>query len=191
LIIASSLLILGFGGWKLKEQSPQWQQMSLSLTQEGSANVKFKSAQKFGMEAASLAQNPPHPLKVWQQAETKWHQAIILLDSIPDETSVYAQANKKSVYYQINYKSISQRILVEKQALVNLESAQKLAIEANILVNSSPHSLLVRQQAQYKWVQAINLLQAIPESTSVSVKAKEMLPIYKNNYAATSQIQPF
>jgi hypothetical protein len=189
LIIASSLLILGFGGWKIKEQSPQWQQMSLSLTQEGSANANFKSAQKFGMEAASLAQNPPHPLKVWQQAETKWHQAIILLDSIPDETSVYAQAEKKLAYYQINYKSISQRILVEKQALVNLESAQKLAIEANILGNSSPHSLLVRQQAQYKWLQAINLLQAIPESTSVSVQAKEMLPIYQNNYAAISQIQ--
>ncbi|MBN3909901.1 MAG: hypothetical protein HWQ35_26195 [Nostoc sp. NMS1] len=187
LIIASSLLILGFGGWKLKEQSPKWQQMSLNLTQEASANANFKSAQKIGMEAASLAQNPPHPLKVWQQAQNKWHQAINLLDSIPDETSVYAQAEKKLAYYQINYKSISQRILVEKQALVNLESAQKLAIEANILVNSLPHSLLVRQQAKYKWVQAINLLQAIPEKTSVSAQAKEMLTIYKINYAANSQ----
>ncbi len=196
LLIASSLLILGFGGWKIKEQSPKFQQMSLSLTQEGSAFVpdagaaiaKFKSAQKLGLEAASLVQNPPHPLKVWQQAETKWHQAIILLDSIPDETSIYNQAKNKLAYYQNNYKSISQRVLIEKKAVANLESAQKLAIEANSFVQNSPHSLLIQQQAKDKWEQAINLLEAIPESTSVSIQAKEKLPIYKTNYAAISQI---
>ncbi|MEA5621699.1 hypothetical protein [Nostoc sp. UHCC 0251] len=181
LIIASSLLILGFGGWKIKEQSPKLQQMSLSLTQEGSASAKFKSAQKLGMEAASLVQNPPHPLKVWEKAETKWHQAIILLDSIPDETSVYEQAKKKLAYYQINYKSISKRVLIEKNAVANLESAKKLGIEANLFLQNSPHSLLVRQQAQGKWKQAINLLEAIPKSTSVYIQAKELLPIYKNN----------
>ncbi|MEH2311877.1 MAG: hypothetical protein V7K35_10845 [Nostoc sp.] len=129
LIVASSLLILGFGSWKIKEQS-------LSLTQEGSAFVaddgsaiaKFKSAEKLGMEAASLVQNPPHPLQVWQEAETKWYQAIILLDSIPNETSVSERAKKKLAYYRINYKSISQRVLIQKKALANLESAQKLAI---------------------------------------------------------------
>ncbi|MEH1900902.1 MAG: hypothetical protein V7L04_05680 [Nostoc sp.] len=134
LIIASSLLILDFGGWKIKEQSPQLQQINLSLTQEGSAIANFKSAQKLGMEAASLVQNPPHPLQVWQQAQNKWHQAIILLDSIPNETSVSEQAKKKLAYYRINYKSISQRVLIEKKALANLESAQKLAIEANFFV---------------------------------------------------------
>ena len=119
LFIASSLLILGFGGWKVREQK-----ISLSLTQEQSAIAKFKSAQKLGLEAASLVQKPPHPLKVWQQAQNKWHQAIILLDSIPNETSVSDRAKKKLAYYQINYKSISQRVLVEKKALANLESAQ-------------------------------------------------------------------
>ncbi|MEH2363528.1 hypothetical protein [Nostoc sp.] len=184
LFIASSLLILIFGGWKIKEQIPQLQQISLSLTQEGSANSNFKSAQKLGMEAASLVQNPPHPLKVWQQAQNKWQQAIILLDSIPNETSVSDQAKNKLAYYQMNYKSISQRALIENQAVANLESAQKLAIEANLLVQNSPHSLLIRQQAKDKWEQAINLLEAIPESTSVYIQAKEILPIYKTNYAA-------
>ncbi|MDZ8258395.1 hypothetical protein [Nostoc sp. ChiQUE01b] len=196
LLIASSLLILGFAGWKIKEQSPQLQQMSPSLTQAGSTFVpddvgavaKFKSAQKIGMEAASLVQKPPHPLKVWQQAQNKWHQAINLLDSIPNETSVDDQAKKKLAYYQINYKYISQRVLIEKKAVANLESAQKLAIEANLFVQNSPHSLLIRQQVQDKWQQAINLLEAIPESTSVSIQAKEMLPIYQTNYAAISKI---
>ncbi|AUB42863.1 hypothetical protein COO91_09012 [Nostoc flagelliforme CCNUN1] len=185
LVIASSLLILGFGAWKIKEQS-------LSLAQEGSGFVpdvgaaiaKFKSAQKLGMEAASLVQKPPHPLKVWQQAESKWYQAIILLDSIPNETSVSDRAKKKLAYYQINYKSISQIVLVEKQALANLELAQKLAIEANLFVKNSPYSLPIRRQALEKWEQAINLLEAIPASTFVSIQAKETLTIYKTNYAA-------
>ncbi|MEH2396526.1 hypothetical protein [Nostoc sp.] len=196
LLIASSLLILGFGSWKIQKQSPQLQQTSLSLTQEGSAIApevgaaiaNFKSAQKLGMEAAFLVQNPPHPLQVWQQAEIKWRQAINLLDSIPNETSVFDQAKNKLAYYQINYKFISQRVLIEKKALANLESAQKLAIEANLLGQNSSHSLLIRQQAQDKWQQAINLLEAIPESTSVSIQAKETLTIYKTNYAAISQI---
>ncbi|MEH2297418.1 hypothetical protein [Nostoc sp.] len=190
LIVASSLLILGFGVWKIKEQSPQLQQMSLSLTQEGSAIANLKSAQKLGMEAASLVQNPPHSLKVWQQAQNKWHQAIILLDSIPSQTSVSDQAKNKLAYYQINYKFISQRVLIENKAVANLESAQKLAIEANLFVQNSPHSRLIRQQAKDKFEQAINLLEAIPESTFVSIQAKETLPIYKTNYAAISQIIP-
>ncbi|MEH2446223.1 MAG: hypothetical protein V7K18_10685 [Nostoc sp.] len=196
LIVASSLLILGFGGWKIKEQSPQLQQIILSLTREPSAFVaddggaiaRFKSAQKLGMEAASLVQNPPHPLKVWQQAQNKWYQAIKLLDSIPNETSVYDQAKKKLAYYQINYNAINQRVLIEKKALVNLESAKKLAIEADLFGQNSPHSLLSRQQAKDKWEQAINLLEAIPESTFVCIQAKETLPIYKTNYAAISKI---
>jgi hypothetical protein len=181
LIIASSLLIVGFGGWKIKEQN-------LSLTQEASAIANFKSAQKLGMEAASLVQKPPHPLKAWQQAQNKWHQAIDLLDSIPNETSIYDRAKEKLAYYQINYKSISQRVLIEKKALTNLELAQNLAMEANLFVQNPPHPLLVWQQAQDKWQQAINLLEAIPENTSVSPQAKEILPIYKTNYAAIRQI---
>lgn len=181
LIIASSLLMLGFGAWKIKEPN-------LTSTQEVSANANFKSAQKIGMEAASLVQNPPHTLNVWQQAQNKWYQAINLLDSIPNETSVSDRAKNKLAYYRINHNTINQRILIEKKAVANLQSAQNLAIEANLFVPNSPHSLLVRQQAQDKWQQAINLLEAIPESASVYIQAKETLPIYKANYVAISQI---
>lgn len=177
MILASSILILGFGSWKIREQS-------LNFTQEKSAIANFKSAQKLGMEAASLVQKPPHPLKVWQKAQNKWHQAINLLDSIPNETSVSERAKNKLAYYQINYNVINQRVLSEKKAIANLESAQKLATEANLFVKNSPHSLLIRQQAKDKWEQAINLLEAIPENTSVSIQAKETLTIYKTKYAA-------
>jgi hypothetical protein len=179
-VIISSLLVLSFGHWKIKDQNTQLQ--STSLTQEERAITNFKSAQKLGMEASSLVQNPPHSLQVWQQAKTKWHQAIILLDIIPNRTSVYERAKNKLLRYRINYNAINQRVLSEKKALDNLESAQKLAIEATLLIHNSPDSLSIRQQAREKWQQAINLLEAIPQSTSVSIQAKEALPIYKANY---------
>ncbi|WP_445629897.1 hypothetical protein [Nostoc sp. DSM 114167] len=188
LIIASSLLILTFAGWKIREQNLSLtQETSAFVADDGGAIANFKSAQKLGMEAASLVQKPPHPLKVWQQAQNKWYQAIILLDKIPAKTSIYDQAKEKLAYYQINYKSISKRVLIEKKAVANLELAHKLATEANLFVKNSPHSQLSRKQAQNKWRQAINLLEAIPKSTSVFVQAKEMLSIYKTNYAGTNQ----
>ncbi|MBD2410716.1 hypothetical protein FACHB389_23010 [Nostoc calcicola FACHB-389] len=180
--IVSSLLVLGFGGWQMRNQNPQLQ--SLSLTPEERAIANFKSAQKLGMEAASLVQKPPHSLQVWQQAETKWYQAINLLNSIPSQTSVSDKAKNKLTRYQINYNAISQIVLTEKKALTNLKSAQKLAIEATFFVQNSPHSAITRQQAKDKWKQAINLLEAIPENSSVSIQAKETLPVYKTNYAA-------
>lgn len=66
------------------------------------------------------------------------------------------------------------------------EAAQKLAIEAAILVQNPPHPLNVWKKAQNKWKQAINLLENIPEGTFIFHKAKEKLSIYETNYTAIS-----
>ncbi|MEA5504183.1 hypothetical protein VB735_13880 [Halotia wernerae UHCC 0503] len=188
LVIASSSVVLGFGGWINKDKLPSLQQKNVIVNQEANANANFTSALKLGIEASALAQSPPHPLIVWQQAQTKWQQAINLLVSIPEETSVTVRAKQKLIRYQINYNAISQKVLVEKKALANLESAHKLVVEASFFVQTSPSSVLVWQQAKEKWQQAINLLEAIPENTAVSLQAKEMLASYKNNYATISTI---
>jgi hypothetical protein len=188
LVIASSLVVLGFGGWISKDKIPDLQQQSIIANQEANATANFRSALKLGIEASALVQSPPHPLIVWQQAKTKWQQAITLLANIPEKTSVTARAKQKLIRYQINYNAISQKVVVEKKALANLESAHKLAIEAAFFVQTSPNSVLVWQQAKEKWQQAINLLEAVPESTAVSQQAKEMLASYKTNYAAISAI---
>ncbi len=180
--IVSTLLLLGFCSRQMPNQNLQLESRNLNPEQRAIAN--FKSAQKLGLEAASLVQKPPHSLQVWQQAETKWHQAIKLLNSIPPQTSVANQAKNKLTRYQANYAAISKIVLTEKTAINNLKSAQKLAIEATFFVHNSPHSAITRQQAKDKWEQAINLLEAIPENSSVSAQAKETLPIYKTNYAA-------
>ncbi|MBE9036469.1 hypothetical protein [aff. Roholtiella sp. LEGE 12411] len=191
LVIASSLVVLGFGSQIIKNQIPHSQQMNLTFTQEESAFVaddggaiaNFKSAQNLGMEAAALVQNPPHPLTVWQQAANKWQEAINLLVSIPEGTTISFRAKKQLASYRVNHNAINKRLLLEKQAVANLESAQKMSREATFFIHNSPH---LEQQAKDKLEQAINLLEAIPEGTSVSIQAQEMLLIYQTNYAAIS-----
>ncbi|MBW4568495.1 MAG: hypothetical protein KME31_10815 [Tolypothrix carrinoi HA7290-LM1] len=184
LVIGSSLAIFGFGGWMCRDNFPQVQLQSLSFNQEGNVVTNLQSAQKLGMEAAVMVQNPPHPIEVWQQAQYKWQQAINLLESIPEGTSVSAQAHKQLLNYRVNHHAISQRLMTESKAAANLESAQKLAMEAAVMVQNPPHQEEVWQQAFFKWQQAINILEAIPSGTFASQKAKEKLSIYKINYAA-------
>ncbi|MBD0262539.1 MAG: hypothetical protein ICV78_07390 [Tolypothrix sp. Co-bin9] len=184
LVIGSSLAILGSGGWMCRDKFPQVQLQSLSFNLEANVVTNLQSAQKIGMEAAVMVQNAPHPIVVWQQAQYKWQQAINLLETIPEGTSVSAQAKKQLANYRVNHAAISQRLMTESKAAANLESAQKLAMEAAVMVQNPPHQEEVWQQAFFKWQQAINILEAIPEGTFASEKAKEKLSIYKTNYAA-------
>ncbi|BAZ48326.1 hypothetical protein NIES4103_09340 [Nostoc sp. NIES-4103] len=188
LVIASSLAILGFGGWISKEKFPDLQQKSQSVNQEKSAVSNFESALKLGLEASALVQTPPHPLILWEQAETKWQEAIHLLARIPEGTSVFTQAQNKLTRYRFNHSAISKKVLNEKKAIADLKLAEQLAHEATFFVQNSPHSSLIWQQALDKWQQAINLLEAIPENSFVSQQAKDTLPSYKTNYAAISTI---
>ncbi|MEW5858973.1 MAG: hypothetical protein AB1861_16580 [Cyanobacteriota bacterium] len=70
------------------------------------------------------------------------------------------------------------------QAAANLETAQKLAMEAANIVQNAPHPVTVWQQSTAKWEEAVKLLEAIPEGSSVSSQAQEKLAAYQTNYTA-------
>ncbi|WP_062292845.1 hypothetical protein [Nostoc piscinale] len=182
-----SLLALGFGSWIIKIELPKLEQVRTKFNQEETAIANLKAAQNLGLEASGLVQSPPHPLVVWQQAESKWLEAIRLLENIPQKTSVFIKVKDKLVRYRLNHQAISQKVTTEKQALDNLATAHKLAIEANFLIQSSPHSRSVRRQAKSKWQQAINILKVIPANTFVSQQAKETLVNYQANYREISK----
>ncbi|MEA5512711.1 hypothetical protein [Nodularia sp. UHCC 0506] len=182
-LIASSLLVLIFSGWMIKNQFSYFQQTILISNQEETAVNNFKSALKLGLEASSLVKDPPHSLMVWQQAETKWEEAIDLLGSIPKGTSVYTQANDRLILYRFNLNAINKRATNEKKATENFQLAQKLATEADFFVKTSPQSVSNLTQAKDKFQQAISLLENIPKSTFIYQQAQEILPSYKSNYA--------
>ncbi|BAY22128.1 hypothetical protein NIES2100_18910 [Calothrix sp. NIES-2100] len=80
-----------------------------------------------------------------------------------------------------------QKLKHEKTSLSNLTSAQKLGMEAAVLVQKTPLPLTSWQQAQAKWQKAVNLLESIPKGTSVSDKAQNQLVKYRVNYSAISK----
>ncbi|MEA5568235.1 hypothetical protein [Anabaena sp. UHCC 0399] len=188
LLIFSGLTILGFGGWLAKGQLIQIHEIGANLYQENIAASNFKAALKLGIEASAIAQKPPHALTVWQQAASKWQEAINLLQSIPEGTSVSVIAQEKLVRYRLNYIAITKRAITEKKAVSNLELAEKLAIEAKFFMETSPNSLTAWQQAKDKWQKSIKILESIPKSSSVYGQAQSILPNYKTNYAAINAI---
>jgi len=188
LFVTSSLVVLTFGIGIIKNKINQPQQAIQNVDPETQAVSNFKSALKLGMEASSIAQNPPYPLKVWQKAAGKWQQAIKFLSLIPEGTSVSIKAHDRLIRYRRNYDAINKRAATEKQALMNLEAAEKLAIEAEFFIKTSPNSLLAWQQSKDKWLQAIKLLESIPQNSFTYQQAQATLPNYKTHYAAINAI---
>ncbi|ABA24122.1 conserved hypothetical protein [Trichormus variabilis ATCC 29413] len=188
LFITSSLVILIFGIGIIKDKINQPQHTTQNVDPETQAASNFKSALKLGMEASSIAQNPPHPVTVWQKAASKWQQAIKFLNLIPEGTSVSIKAHDRLIRYRRNYDAINKRAASEQQALMNLEAAEKLATEAAFFIKNSPNSLLAWQQSKDKWLQAITLLEAIPRNSFTYQQAQATLPNYKTHYAAINAI---
>jgi DNA polymerase III delta subunit len=94
---------------KLAAYRTNYTAISNRIITEEKASTNLENAQKLAMEAAVLAQNPPHSAEVWQQAKAKWQEAISLLEAIPNNTFVSAQAKEKLTVYRNNYAAVSQR----------------------------------------------------------------------------------
>lgn len=170
----------------LLQLRPRLEQLKQRLMTEQDSSVNFKLSQKIAMEAAILVQNPPHPDSVWQQAQTKWQQAINFLSTIPPETTIYPIAQQRLTSYQANYAAISRRFNNEQKAVNNLNTATKLGIEISQLVQNQSYSLSQGKEAVVKCQKVINLLQELPAGTSVgtSTQVQTMLESYQKNCAA-------
>jgi hypothetical protein len=186
LVTVFSTMLLSFFAVISRDKLPQIQQIILNSNHKENPITNLQAAQKIGMEASLMVQNPPYPPEVWTKAQLKWQEAILLLDKIPEGTSVSEQVKKQISTYRINNQAVSTRIFNEKKATENFESSQKLAIEAAILVQNPPHPSKVWKEAKIKWETAMKLLESIPKSTFVYKKAQEKLSIYKTYYAAVS-----
>ncbi|OKH35838.1 hypothetical protein NIES2119_19035 [[Phormidium ambiguum] IAM M-71] len=154
---------------------------------EQQATTNLETAQKLAMEAAVMTQNSPHPLEIWQKSQAKWQEAVNILEVIPENLAISAKAKEKLANYRINFTAISNRIITEEKASTNLETAQKLAMEASVMVQNPSQSAEVWQQAKAKWQEAIRLLEAIPSNTFVSAQAQDKLTLYRTNYAVVSK----
>lgn len=84
---------------------------------EKKAREQFEDATKWAMSAAELVQNPPHPPKVWEEAERQWQQAIAQLEGIPEDTATFSEAQGKLKGYRENLAVVSRYAARSRQAV--------------------------------------------------------------------------
>jgi tetratricopeptide (TPR) repeat protein len=116
------------------------------------AGQNLKTAETLAMEAAVIVQKPPHPLQVWLDAQSKWQQAISLLQAIPENAPVAATAQQKLQSYQSNYQVISKRVELAEKA-INLNNQGVQAFQAG-----------ETQKATEFFNQALSINPVIPEA---------------------------
>ncbi|CAN1213554.1 hypothetical protein TUMEXPCC7403_25330 [Tumidithrix helvetica PCC 7403] len=73
-------------------------------------------AMKLGHEASVIVQNAPHKSEVWKSAQTKWQDAIALLEKIPKESPNHAAVEKRIGLYKQNLAQITMQF--QKQVKV-------------------------------------------------------------------------
>ncbi|MEG4987635.1 TerD family protein [Microcoleus sp. BR0-C5] len=106
----------GFGYQQARADLLQLRPILVPVAQNLQAAESLATAQKLAMEAAVVVQKPPHPMEVWQQSQSKWQQAIALLEAIDSRTPVYNLAQNKLSNYRANHAVISQRVAIAQKA---------------------------------------------------------------------------
>ncbi|MDP8934282.1 MAG: TerD family protein [Cyanobacteriota bacterium] len=106
----------GFGYQQARADLLKLRPSLVPVQQNLQAAESLATAQKLAMEAAVVVQKPPHPIEVWHQSQSKWQQAIALLEAIDSRTPVYNLAQNKLSNYRANRAVISQRVAIAQKA---------------------------------------------------------------------------
>jgi tellurium resistance protein TerD len=106
----------GFGYQQARADLLKLRPSLVPVQQNLQAAESLATAEKLAMEAAVVVQKPPHPIEVWQQSQSKWQQAIALLEAIDSRTPVYNLAQNKLSNYRANRAVISQRVAIAQKA---------------------------------------------------------------------------
>jgi tellurium resistance protein TerD len=106
----------GFGYQQARVDLLKLRPILVTVEQNLQAAESLATAQKLAMEAAVIVQKPPHAVEVWHQSQSKWQQAIALLEAIDSRTPVYSLAQNKLSNYRANRAIISQRVAIAQKA---------------------------------------------------------------------------
>ncbi|MFQ3616082.1 MAG: hypothetical protein SNJ57_02575 [Cyanobacteriota bacterium] len=136
------------------------------------------SAQATATEAVEIAQNPPHPLAVWQRAQALWETAIAQLQQVPESSPAYDLAQQKRLEYAENLAMIEQRITLEQKAQDWVNRARQ-AVELAEARQGAATSMNTRLEAHGTWRTAIALLQQVPETAMAYAEAQQLLALYQ------------
>ena len=95
---------------------PKLEAFDRKVTIEQAANKKLESAKNGTFEAAKLSQSPPHKSTIWKSAQDKRQQALKMLEDIPPESVLYADAQNRLKVYRAELIQISRWVEIQQRA---------------------------------------------------------------------------
>ncbi|MBW4651278.1 MAG: hypothetical protein KME06_21700 [Kastovskya adunca ATA6-11-RM4] len=128
------------------------------------------------------SQNPPHPASKWVEIQQQWREVIAQLEQIPTSSSIYPLAQQKIKAYQANLLTINQRLAIEKQVQGHLNAAKEAARIAEARQGVA-QSLQNWQLVYATWQSALNRLKQIPQGTTSSREAQQLIALYQPKLA--------
>ncbi|WP_293350226.1 MULTISPECIES: TerD family protein [unclassified Microcoleus] len=147
-----------------------------------SGNETHKQAKILEVETQNAAQATD--VNLLRSFDKRLKETIANLEKIPNFPGFgYQQARADLLKLRPSLVAVERNL----QAAESLEKAQKLAMEAAVIVQKPPHPMEVWHQSQNKWQQAIALLEPIESRTPVYNLAQNKLSNYRANRAVISQ----
>jgi tetratricopeptide (TPR) repeat protein len=161
----------------------QAQNLLQSFESEAGDLERVVDALEIAYEAAEKSQNPPHPIAYWQEIQTRWKEAIALLEQTHESSPAYNLAQRKLVEYKVNLNLINQRIHTEQQAQAEVKTARETARLAQSR-ESMARTVQDWQLAYATWQSVVSLLENIPRTTMAYAEAQQLLAIYQEQLYA-------
>ncbi|MEL6940533.1 MAG: hypothetical protein AAFO84_15235 [Cyanobacteria bacterium J06598_1] len=126
-------------------------------------------AKTYGWQAASAAQNAPHPVEKWAEISKLWQRAIYTLDKIDDQHPQYVEAQQVKADYQYNLVVIRQRYQLEQNANQRFQSLRDS-------LNELDRTSLSGNYAKRSQMEAIvERLRTIPTGTVAHLEAQQLI----------------
>lgn len=95
---------------------PKLAEFDRKINVEQTANKNIESAKSVTIESAKLTQNPPHKSVVWRSAQEKRQQALNLLEDVPVDSMLYADAQERLKAYRPELAQISKWVEIQQRA---------------------------------------------------------------------------
>jgi hypothetical protein len=155
--------------------------LSQLLETESKVLQSISTAEALAIEAVKIGAKPRNTAKDWNEAYAKWQEAISVLQRTPKSRFVSAKITKSLANYQESLSVARSKISGEQQANDLLSRARSLASQAVKIAENPPHAATTWAIAYGKWQDAVDLLEKIPSSTSITAESRRLLNQYKKN----------
>lgn len=143
------------------------------------AETKAEDSLREAQQAASLGSQQSETassLAEWEEALASWELAVNRLSQIPQGTNAYREAQEVLSDYAKALETVRDRTQQERSASQNLSQAKQLATEAQRAATEDQWT-----SATQNWKNALDQLESIEATTSVSTEAQLLSGLYSSS----------